>query len=235
MNRREFSAGAACLAASAALWPGALFAQFRPPVEGIEYVTLRKPVNGGVAQGKVEVIEFFWYSCPHCNAFEPRLGAWIKKLPPDVVVKRVPVAFREDFVPQQRLFYTLEAMGKVDELHGKVFQAIHVNRMPVNRDDTILAWARQQGLDAARFAELYKSPEITDKARDALELQDAFKVEGVPALGIAGRYYTDGSLAGNMERALQITDYLIAETRKGPRQERSDDPKSVGGAATLRR
>jgi protein dithiol oxidoreductase (disulfide-forming) len=214
MNRREFSAGAACVLAASALWPGALFAQFRKPEEGTEYLTLKRPVNTGAAPGKLEVIEFFWYSCPHCNAFEPRLEAWIKKLPPDVSVRRVPVAFRADFVPQQRLYYTLEAMGKLDELHGKVFEAIHVNRIPVNRDDTILAWAGQQGLDPARFEQVFKSAAVNDKARTALELQDAFKVEGVPALGIAGRYYTDGGLAGNMERALQVTDYLIAEARK---------------------
>jgi protein dithiol oxidoreductase (disulfide-forming) len=215
MNRREFSAGAACLLATSALWPGALFAQFRTPEEGTEYLTLKQPVNSASARGKVEVIEFFWYSCPHCNAFEPRLEAWIKKQSPDVVIKRVPVAFRADFVPQQRLYYTLEAMGKLDELHGKVFQAIHVNRTPLNRKETILAWAgQQQGLDHAKFTQLYNSDEVNEKSQAALDLQDAFKVEGVPALGIAGRYYTDGGLAGNMERALQIADYLIAETRK---------------------
>ena len=144
MNRRDFSAGAACVLATAALGvPGALFAQVKKPEEGTEYLTLDKRVRSEAPQGKVEVIEFFWYSCPHCNAFEPRLEAWIKKQPADVVVRRVPVAFRDDFVPQQRLFYTLEAMGKLDELHGKVFQPIHANREPINREDAILALGRQ--------------------------------------------------------------------------------------------
>jgi thiol:disulfide interchange protein DsbA len=213
MNRREFSAGTACLLATAAWWPGALFAQAKKPQEGTEYLTLDKRLNTDAPAGKVEVVEFFWYSCPHCNAFEPRLDAWVKRLPPDVAFKRAPVAFREDFIPQQRLYYTLEAMGKVDELHGKVFQAIHANRLPLNRDDGILDWAGKQGLDKAKFQELYTSFGVTSKARRATQLQDAFKVQGVPALGIAGRYYTDGSLAGNMERALQITDYLIAQAR----------------------
>jgi protein dithiol oxidoreductase (disulfide-forming) len=215
MNRRDFSAGAACVLATAALGvPGALFAQVKKPEEGTEYLTLGKPVNSEAPQGKVEVIEFFWYSCPHCNAFEPRLEAWIKKQPADVVIKRVPVAFRDDFVPQQRLFYTLEAMGKLDELHGKVFQTIHANREPINREDSILAWAGKQGLDTTKFKELYNSFAVSAKARRAIQLQEAFQVQGVPALGIAGRYYTDGTLAGNMDRALQITDYLIAEARK---------------------
>ena len=193
--------------------PQAVFAQAKKPEEGTDYLTLGKrvPVD---AQGKVEVIEFFWYGCPHCNSFEPRLDAWIKKLPADVVVKRVPVAFRDDFVPQQRLFYTLEALGKVEELHPKVFQAIHVNREPTNREDLILAWAGKQGLDTAKFKELYNSFSVSSKARRAAQLQDAYKVQGVPSIGVAGRYYTDGTLAGNMERVLQVTDYLVAEERK---------------------
>src|SRR5512132_1433328 len=119
MNRREFSLGAACIVGATALGlPGAIFAQAKKPEEGADYVTLDKRVNSDSPPDKVEVIEFFWYSCPHCNAFEPKLEAWSKKLPPDVVLKRVPVAFRDDFVPQQRLFYTLEAMGKLDQMHA---------------------------------------------------------------------------------------------------------------------
>ena len=215
MNRREFSAGTACVLAAAALGlPGALFAQAKQPEEGTEYLTLGKIVPVDAPPGKVEVIEFFWYACPHCNAFEPRLDAWIRKQPADVVVKRVPVAFRDDFVPQQRLFYVLEAMGKLDQLHAKVFQAVHVNREPLNREELILDWAAKQGLDPAKFKELYNSFSVSSKARRATQLQDAYKVQGVPSLGIAGRYYTDGTIARTMERALQVTDHLVAEARK---------------------
>src|SRR5262249_38270298 len=153
--------------------------------------------------------EFFWYSCPHCNAFEPKLVQWIKTAPADVVVRRVPVAFRDDFVPQQRLFYTLEALGKLDELHHKVFEAVHVKKEPTNREDLILAWAEKNGLDKAKFAEIYNSFSVQTKARRATQLQDAYKVEGVPALAIAGRYYTDGTMAGTIDRSLQVADYLI--------------------------
>ncbi|MEO8654361.1 MAG: thiol:disulfide interchange protein DsbA/DsbL [Ramlibacter sp.] len=215
MNRREFSAAAASVLAAAALGvPGALFAQARKPEEGTEYLKLGKPVAVDAPPGKIEVIEFFWYACPHCSAFEPRLDAWLKKIPPDVAFKRVPVAFRDDFVPQQRLYYALEAMGKVDELHAKVFNAIHNNHEALNKEDLIVAWAGKQGLDAAKFKELYNSFSIASKARRAVQLQDAYKVQGVPALGIAGRYYTDGTVAGNIDRALQVTDYLVAEVRK---------------------
>jgi protein dithiol oxidoreductase (disulfide-forming) len=215
MNRRDFSVGAACVVGAAALGlPGMVLAQTRKPEEGTEYLTLDKRVGTDAPAGKVEIIEFFWYSCPHCNAFEPKLDAWIKKLPGDVVLRRVPVAFRDDFVPQQRLFYTLEALGKLDELHTKVYHTIHAERNPINKEDLILDWAAKQGLDKAKVKELYNSFSVSSKARRASQLQDAFKVQGVPALGIAGRYYTDGTLAGTMDRALQITDYLIAEARK---------------------
>ena len=214
MNRREFSTGAACVLASAALGlPGVSFAQ-KKPEDGTEYKSLDKRVAMEAPQGKIEVIEFFWYGCPHCNSFEPQLEAWSKKLPADVVLKRVPVAFRDEFVPQQRLFYSLEAMGRLDDVHRKVFQTIHVDKQPIDKEASIVAWVEKQGLDKAKFQELYNSFAISTKSRRASQLQEAFKVEGVPALGIGGRYYTDGSMAGNMGRALQVTDYLIGEARK---------------------
>ncbi|MDB5945487.1 MAG: oxidoreductase [Ramlibacter sp.] len=215
MNRREFSVGAACTVALASLGvPASLLAQARKPEEGGDFLTLDRRVPVDAPAGKVEVVEFFWYSCPHCNAFEPKLVNWLKRLPPDVAFRRVPVAFRDDFVPQQRLYYTLEAMGKVDELHGKVFNAIHAERQSIDKEATIAAWAEKNGLDRARFLELYNSFSVQTKARRATQLQDAYKVQGVPAIGVAGRYYTDGTMAGNMDHALQVTEYLVAEARK---------------------
>lgn len=214
MNRREFSAAAATLVGAAALgWPGLALAQ-RKPEEGKEFRTLDKKATVEAPAGKIEVVEFFWYSCPHCYAFEPKLVQWIRKQPADVVVRRVPVAFRDDFVPQQRLFYALEAMGKLDELHQKVFDNIHGKKDTLNKEDQILRFAEANGLDKAKFQELYNSFSVSTKARRGTQLQDAYAVEGVPAMGIAGRWYTDGTMAGNMDRALQIVEYLVAEARK---------------------
>ena len=210
MKRRHFSFSVAALPVVQSL---PAHAQKRPE-EGTDYLQLDKRVSTEAPQGKIEVVEFFWYSCPHCNAFEPKLEAWIKRAPADVAVRRVPVAFRDDFVPQQRLYYVLEALGKIDELHAKVFQAIHVEKQPLNREDSIAAWLDKHGVPRAKFGELYNSFAVTTKARRATQLQDSFKVQGVPALGIAGRWYTDGSLAGNMDRALQVAEFLIAEARK---------------------
>ena len=215
MNRRKFSVGAACSLALASLGlPGSLLAQARKPEAGVEFLTLETRVPVEAPAGKVEVIEFFWYSCPHCNAFEPKLASWLKRSPPEVAFRRVPVAFRDDFVPQQRLFYTLEAMGKLDELHAKVFHAIHTEHQSIDKESTIVAWAEKNGLDRTKFLEIYNSFSVQTKARRATQLQDAYKVQGVPAIGIAGHYYTDGTLASTMDRALQVTEYLVAEVRK---------------------
>jgi protein dithiol oxidoreductase (disulfide-forming) len=123
------------------------------------------------------------------------------------------VSFRPDFEPQQRLFYVLEGMGKVEELHKKVFYAIHVDKQPLNTEALLTAWAEKQGINKAKFTEMYNSFSVSTKARKATQLQNLYKVDGVPALGIGGRYYTSGDLAKNMDRALQVADYLVGQSR----------------------
>lgn len=218
MYRRQFTTffGAGALLAGTAGWSQGAIAQtpaFKPR-PGKDFVELDKRAPVEAPAGRIEVVEFFWYSCPHCNAFEPAFEAWVKAAPKDVTVQRVPVGFREDFAPQQRLFYALEALGRLETMHRKVFQAIHVERQTLNRDDLVIAWAERQGLDKARFTEAYQSFGVGTKLRKANQLQDAYRVEGVPALGIAGRFYTDGNMAGTMDRALVVADALIAEVRK---------------------
>jgi thiol:disulfide interchange protein DsbA len=121
--------------------------------------------------------------------------------------------FRDDFVPLQKLYYALEAMNRVDDMHRKVFNAIHVDKKVLNRDEPIINWVAAQGVDKAKFTEAYNSFGVSTKVRKATQLQDAYKLAGVPAMGIAGKYYTDGTLAQSMDRALVVTDYLVAEQR----------------------
>mgnify|MGYP000042891634 CR=1 FL=1 len=209
--RRQFSlALTAPLALGLGTAPSWAQQAFRP---GKDYLPLERPVASDVGPGKVELIEFFWYSCPHCNAFEPSFAQWVKAAPKEVVVRRVPVAFRDDFAPQQRLYYTLEALGWVETLHAKVFHAVHVERLGLNTDALIQAWIDKQGVDGKKFAETYKSFGVAGKVKRAVQLQNDYRVEGVPSLGIAGRYYTDGTLAGTMERALKVAESLIARSR----------------------
>jgi protein dithiol oxidoreductase (disulfide-forming) len=218
MNRRDFSGKctAALMASAAGLSVlSEAQAQARKPDAGTDFLVLDKRAPVEAAAGKIEVVEFFWYSCPHCNAFEPALDAWVKRVAQDVSVRRVPVGFRDDFVPQQRLFYALEAMGLVEKLHTEVFAAIHVERLPLNKAELIGDWIAKQGVDKNKFMEQYNSFTVSTKASKATQLQNTYRVEGVPALGVAGRFYTDGTLSRNMERGLQVVDYLVAEVRAG--------------------
>jgi thiol:disulfide interchange protein DsbA len=217
MKRRDFSLAAIGAAAVTGL-PLAGNAQgpaAAKPVEGKDYLSLDKRVPTDVGAGKIELIEFFWYSCPHCNAFEPQFAAWKKAAPKDVVVQRVPVRFRDDFEPQQRAYYVFESLNMVEAMHGKLFHAIHTERQQLSSAQALAAWADKNGLPEKKFIETYNSFGVASKARRATQLQDAFKVQGVPALGIAGRFYTDGSLTQTMDRALQVAEYLIGEVRRG--------------------
>ncbi len=215
MQRREFSiktSAAAATLATASILASTARAQGAKPVEGIDYLTLDKPAPTEAA-GKIEVVEFFWYSCQHCNRFEPQLDEWVKRMPQDVVLRRAPVSFRPDFEPQQRLYFTLEALGKVGELHKKVFNAIHLEKQLLNTAELVADWAAKQGVDKAKFNEAYNSFPVATKSRKATALQDAFKVDGVPSLGVAGKYFTSGAIAQTMERALLVTDYLVGLAR----------------------
>ena len=216
MQRRDFFAGAGSVAVTAAMWsPSWVQAQAKAPQVGVDFIKLDKPAPVEVAAGKIEVIEFFWYNCGHCNAFEPVLSNWVKALPKDVVFKRMPIAFRDDSVPQQKLFFALEAMGLTDKLHARVFAAIHGDRQNLTSADAITEWMVKQGVDKTKFLAQFNSFSTSTKATRARQLQNAYQLEGVPAMGVAGRFYVDGTTAGSMDRALQIVDSLVAQVRTG--------------------
>lgn len=215
MKRRNFSLACGAAMAGSALVSTTALAQGNAPVAGKNYQVVSKPAVVEAPAGKIEVVEFFWYNCPHCNSFEPTFDAWTKRVPKDVVVRRVPIAFRADFQPQQRLYYTLEAMGLVEKLTPKVFAAIHVEKQKLDSPDQITEWVVKQGVDKAKFLGEYNSFTVANKASKATQLQNAYQIEGVPALGVAGRYWTDASMNGSMERALQVVEFLVAGIRSG--------------------
>jgi thiol:disulfide interchange protein DsbA len=221
MKRREFVVGStAALALSGASPLVSAQGAFQ---EGKHFVRLSTAVPVSAPAGKIEVIEFFWYGCPHCNAFEPTLEAWIRKLPADVAFKRMHVGFRPNFEPQQRFYATLEALGLVEQIHRKVFYAIHQQGQKLDKPEALIEFAVQNGADLAKFTEMYNSFGMQSKVRQSKLLSEAYKIDGVPALGIHGRYYTSPSLAGGdntpelegQVRALALTDQLIARSRKG--------------------
>lgn len=216
MKRRNFSLAAASVGLLPFVATPSHAQSPRVPKAGTEYIVLGKPAPIDTPAGKVEVVEFFSYNCPHCADFEPKLEPWVKQLPANVAFRRIPVPFvGNDVEPKQRLYYTLEAMGKVDEFQLKLFQAIHQRRENINGDAAILAWSEKQpGLDAKKFADLYKSFSVVGKAKRASQLTNDYAVAGVPAFGVAGRWYFDGTTAGGMDRVLQIAEFLIGEARK---------------------
>lgn len=210
MKRRAFSVSLIGAAASLATTVRAQGG----PVEGTHYVRLSQPMQPPTG-GKIEVVEFFWYGCPHCNAFEPALDAWSKQLPADVAFRRVPVAFGESYVAHQRLFFALDSMGVVSTLHRKVFYAIHNDRQQLNKLPDMVAFLARNGVDGAKFTEAYNSFSVQTKARQATQLSASYKIDGVPAIGVQGQFYTSGSLAGSNDRMLAVSDFLIQRVRKG--------------------
>ena len=218
MKRRDFLTQAA--------WAGVLastvqrsHAQAGPFVEGRHYVrlTARQPVLAPA--GKIEVVEFFWYGCPHCYKFEGSIDAWIKTLPFDVQFRRVPVAFRPLQQLHQRLYFALETMGQLESMHRRVFAAMHVDNLLLDTEALIADFVSKNGLNKAKFLEVFNRFSLEAKANQARQLSEGYKIDGVPALGIHGRFYTspsqvagDGASASHA-RALQLTDQLVAQVR----------------------
>jgi protein dithiol oxidoreductase (disulfide-forming) len=206
-NRRQFSQLAIAAGLGAALPAQAQIAGFK---EGSDYLRLQRPAPVDSKAGQIEVLEFFAYTCIHCYNFEPLLTAWMAKKPANVVVRRTPVAFSPAMEPLQRLYYALEAMGRVGALHEKVFRAIHVDKVRIATPESIADWVAKQGIDRTQFNQFYNSFGVAGKAKRATQLQDAYQVEGTPALGVAGRFY----ISGQGPRTLAVADALIAELRK---------------------
>ena len=215
MNRRDFANWSSAAAASALLGfgPASSFAQTGKPEAGKDYRLLDKALPVDAPAGKVEVVEFFRYSCPHCFSFEPAIDAWVKKLPKDVSFRRVPVSFGDPQILLQKLFYSLDAMGLQEKLSGKVFSAIHVERIPLSSAEAIADWVAKQGVDKGKFVDQYKSFSVATKASRATQTQNDYKVESVPSIGVHGRFITDATLTQTNERALLVAEYLAAQVR----------------------
>ena len=181
--------------------------------EGFDYrvLPIPQPVE---SKGKVEVIEFFWYGCPHCYDFEPELSSWVKRQPKAVVFRRVPVAFRDDFLPHSQLFYALDSMGKGDALNEKVMYAMHKENKRLLTEPEIADWVATQGIDRNTFLATYRSFAVVSKARAAKQLAEAYRIDGVPTIVMQGKYVTSPSIAGSKAKAITVMDYLEEKIRK---------------------
>jgi thiol:disulfide interchange protein DsbA len=179
--------------------------------QGPTYQTLTppQPTEGG---GKIEVIEFFWYGCPHCYHLEPEVSAWAKNLPPDVVFKRVHAIPNQAWAAHALIFYTLESMGLVEKYHQKVFDAIHKDNQNLANQKIREEWLARNGIDVAKYNEVEKSFSVNSKMQRARQLTVNYKVDGVPRVFVNGRYYTAPEFAG--ERTFAVVNELIAMVRK---------------------
>jgi protein dithiol oxidoreductase (disulfide-forming) len=186
----------------------AVQAQQGAPKQG-SYRALQRPQPAD-SNGKVEVIEFFWYNCSHCNDFEPTLSTWLKQPHADMDFKRVPVIYRDDFIPQARAFYAFESLGKLEELHKKMFAAIHGEKKPLNTVEQISAWVATQGVDKDAFMKAYSSFSVQSKANRAKQLTEAFEIDGTPTMAVGGKYLTSASISQtSLPGSLQVVEQLV--------------------------
>ena len=213
--------------ATLGLAAGATHAQLRL---GQDYTVLNPPqtTEGG---GKIEVIEFFSYACGHCYKLEPFLASWAKKLPPDVTFKRVPGAGSQAWAQLALLYYSLEAMGKLDPVHDRAFAAIHEQKVNLSNPKVRGEWITKQGLDAAQYAGVEKSFTVQTKLSRAVQMQGAYKVDGVPMIIVNGKYVTSTGHAGGPEKVVPIVEQLIAMSRKEMGMSASAAPAATPASA----
>jgi thiol:disulfide interchange protein DsbA len=222
MRSLRFALLAASLVASAVSTPA--FASPTDPKSGVEYVMLAQPQPVQATGKKVEVIEFFMYHCPHCNALEPQFEQWVKKQGDNIVLKRIHLTAGGPNDPEAHLYLTLEALGKVDEMHAKVFKAIHVDHIRMKDDATVIDWAAKNGLDRATFTSAWNSFGVMTKLRRLPQTIDAYKVDGAPTIVIDGKYQTSPATIYNsiktsneqqlFQATLQVMDALVAKAAK---------------------
>ena len=177
--------------------------------EGTHYKTLPSQQTG--SSDKVIVEEFFWYGCPHCSTFEPYLKAWEKTKPANVELARVPAIFRPDWEVQARVYYALSNMGKIDDIHEKIFTAIHKNKQRLDKEALMIDFIEKNGVDRKKFLEQYNSFAVDGMVRKAKKKIKAYQIEGVPSVVVNGKYLTSGSMAGSYDNMIKITNYLIAK------------------------
>jgi thiol:disulfide interchange protein DsbA len=176
--------------------------------------SLLSPPQPTEGSGKIEVVEFFWYGCPHCYALEPAVNAWLKTAPKDVVFKRIPAVPSDAWLQPAVMYYTLEAMGLLDKYHGKVFDAIHKENVNFANKTKRDEWLKANGIDPVKYAEVEKSFSVASKVARARQLTQSYKVDSVPRIVVNGKYWTAAEQAGGADRLFPVVDQLVAMARK---------------------
>ena len=198
--------------------------------EGKDYVVISQaqPVETG---DKVEVVEAFSFMCPHCYEFEGYLTPWVKSLPADVAVRKLPIGFnRESWDNLAKAYYTLDAMGVESKLHSKVFDAIHAQKIDLTEPSKLADWIGKQGVDQKKFTDTFESFGIQSKMSRGLQLARAYGIQGVPSFVVDGKYRVTAS--GNYQNLLRVTDEVIALARsQRPKKAAQPLPKPATNAS----
>ena len=198
--------------AAGALLPLVARAQSPDPVEGKDFKAVQppQPTDSG---NKIEVLEFFQYSCPHCYAFNPDLDAWRKKLAPDVDYKRIHINWDNSTLPHTKIYYSLEQLGRVNDVHEKVFNAIHAGHKRMLDPNEIADLMAANGIDRKQWMDVFNSFSTATKASKAMATWRAYKIEGTPTLACDGRFLTSPSIVGSRTGSLAVLDALIQRVR----------------------
>jgi protein dithiol oxidoreductase (disulfide-forming) len=207
INRRRFIGS--LIGGGALLATGAAIA--REPVAGRDYRPLVPRVPTGLPEGRVQVVEVFWYGCPHCYSFEPLVNAWKKTLPEHVEFSHLPATFNDTWARHARVFFAASALDVLEQVHQPFFEALHVQGRNLTSESAILRFIDQIGLDADAFGATMRSPEVSEKIADASLLVQAFQVEGVPSMVVDGRAVISAGMTGSHEAMLEVVDHLIAQ------------------------
>ena len=186
------------------------YAQFPEPDH--DYTQLITPI-GTDNNKKIEVAEFFWYRCPHCYALEPALNAWIKTLPKDVYIRRIPAVLNESWTPQAKAWYAMQTMGVGDKYHDALFKAIHVDKLDSASEINLFDWAGRVGMNKPAFVNAYNSFAVQSDVMRANQLTVDAQINGVPSFVVDGQYLTSVSMTGSEQALFQTLNQLIIMTR----------------------
>jgi thiol:disulfide interchange protein DsbA len=194
------------------LAPFGAFAQARP-IAGLDYTEL-KPPQPVETQGKIEVLEFFWYGCPHCYTLEPLLEQWIPTLPADAQFRRLPAVFNAGWARDAGIYFAFEALGVVNKVHRPFFDAIHRDRLRTDNSQALAEWLNRNGVDSSKFDKAFSSFGVQSKVRRATQLSASYRIDGTPALAVHGRYTVSAEQGRTQKGMLATAEYLIGVVRK---------------------
>ena len=179
--------------------------------EGTDYAAVVPPLPGAT-DGKVKVVELFWYGCPHCFQFDPHLHEWLKSKPANVEFERIPAIFNNPtWELHAKAYYTADVMGALDKVHDALFEALHVKKLRLNTKESLREFFVARGIDGGEFDATFDSFTVNGLVRNAAMLTKQYGIDGVPTMAVQGKYRVGGRMAGSYSNMIRIVDFLVAK------------------------